>query len=83
MKRLFALIIALLLSAPVLAGSCPMLISQIDSQLETNGAIDQDTRERVQELRDEGQQHHQAGRHVEAMQSLNEALAALDEEEQT
>jgi hypothetical protein len=82
MNRMISTIALLLLTAPVWAGSCPALISQIDAHLETNGSMDQDTREQVKELRDEGQKHHQAGRHAEAMQTLNEALAKLDGDEQ-
>jgi hypothetical protein len=81
MKRLLAFALVMLVSAPVLGGSCPMLVSQIDSRLEANGEIDAEARERVQELRDEGEAHHRAGRHVEAMHSLNEALRQLELEE--
>jgi hypothetical protein len=81
MRRILVFISALLLSAAAFGASCPALMAQIDARLDANGALDEETRAQVQELREEGEAHHRAGQHDQSMQKLGEAIQKLDDAE--
>lgn len=80
MKKLLiaAATFAFALTGPAMAGQCPMLMQQVDAAMETSDASDAD-KARAAELRESGEQAHQAGDHAQSEADLNEALALLGE----
>ncbi len=76
MRLLIAFGFSLLLASVAWAGSCPTLIRQIDSQLES-AQLDSNTREKIVTLRNQGEAMHQQGKHEQSVQTLNEALELL------
>ena len=77
-KLLIAAVTAFALTGPALAGQCPMLMQQVDAALETAQLSDAD-RARVEELRQSGEEAHEAGNHAQSEADLNEALEILGE----
>ncbi|MCQ4261506.1 hypothetical protein CXK91_02270 [Stutzerimonas stutzeri] len=77
MRRFSALAFAVLLSAPALAMHCPMDMAKIDEQLKTNPPKDATTLQQVRELRAEGEQLHQEGKHADSVRVLGRALYLL------
>ncbi|MDC0661538.1 hypothetical protein [Marinobacter sp. SS21] len=73
MRILIAVGLSLVLSSIAWAGSCPTLIRQIDTQLES-AQLDSSTRQKIVALRNEGEAMHQQGKHQQSVQTLNEAL---------
>jgi len=78
-KTATTLAIALLLatSLPAFAGSCPMDMKQIDAALAANPSLSASDRQRVTELRAEGEQLHKSGNHAESVARLDEAKQLL------
>lgn len=76
----------LVLAPAAWAGNCPNLMKEIDAVLESNSNLDEETivdedlRKSVKELRAEGEQLHEAGKHAESVEALERALALLEEE---
>ena len=64
------------LGRPSYAGSCPRLVSKIDSALKTAQLSDED-KAKVIELRNKGEEQHSNGQHDDSVATLNEALTAL------
>jgi hypothetical protein len=77
MRRLTAYAFAVLFSSPLLAMHCPMDMAKIDEQLKTNPPKDAATLQQVRELRAEGEQLHQAGKHADSVRVLGRALYLL------
>lgn len=80
MSRLMLLCAAVLFSAGAFAMHCPQDMARIDAILESNPPADQDVLDRVVELRAQGEELHDAGRHQESVDVLAEALELLGEE---
>ncbi|MDX1458554.1 MAG: hypothetical protein R3276_13275 [Marinobacter sp.] len=78
MRVLMALGLTILLAGTALAGQCPTLVQQIDTQLET-AQLDDNTKQQVMTLRNEGEALHQQGKHGESVQTLNQALELIKE----
>lgn len=77
MLRVSALALALLFApAAAFAFSCPAMMAEIDAALPTAELSDAD-RERVEELRAEGEELHNAGDHPGSEAALNEAKGIL------
>ncbi|MEX0956728.1 MAG: hypothetical protein WDZ83_16145 [Rhizobiaceae bacterium] len=73
------IIVAIFLAAApatAFANSCPLLMGEIDAALETASLSEAD-KTRVEELRAEGEQLHQAGDHAGSESALGEAKAIL------
>lgn len=73
------IIVALFLAAApatAFANSCPMLMSEIDAALETASLSEADMT-RVEELRAQGEELHQAGDHEGSESALGEAKEIL------
>lgn len=73
------IIVALFLAAApatAFANSCPMLMSEIDTALETASLSEADMT-RVEELRAQGEELHQAGDHEGSESALGEAKEIL------
>lgn len=64
------------LAAPALAFHCPADIAQIDAALPSSTLSDAD-KAKVTELRNKGEQLHQAGQHQESVDTLAQAKAIL------
>lgn len=77
MRRLAAFLAAALLSAPLWAMHCPADMAQIDEILRSSPPSDAATLAKVQRLRAEGEELHNAGKHGQAVQVLGEALQLL------
>lgn len=73
MLRILALTTALILSpAAAFAHSCPAVMAEIDAAMPAAELSDAD-RERVEELRAQGEELHEAGDHDGSMAALGEA----------
>lgn len=79
MRRLSAFVLVALFSPPLLAMHCPMDMARIDEQLRTNPPADAATLDQVRELRAQGEQLHQQGKHAESVKVLGQALELLGE----
>lgn len=77
MRYLATLLLTAVVAGPVIAGQCPTLVSQIDTQLQST-ALDSETKANIKALRDRGESLHQQGKHDESVKVLQEALSKLD-----
>ncbi len=75
-KRIVTAAVLLVLAAPALAGHCPKDVKAIDAALE-DAKLDDDVMAEVQDLRDEGEDLHNAGQHEESLEVLHEAMKIL------
>ena len=77
MKRSLALAVATMFaSGMAFAGHCPKDVAAIDKAMTTTKLSDKEKAE-VKKLRDEGDAHHKAGKHGEALASLHKAMDKL------
>lgn len=74
---LIAAALSLGLAAPALAFQCPSDIAAIDAALAAGPDLSEEQLAEVQELRDKGEERHQAGEHAESVETLAEAKAIL------
>ena len=81
MRRFAVLLVAALLSAPVLASHCPQDMAKIDEILKTDPPADPAVLEQVKKLRTEGEELHKSGDHAESERVLGEALNLLQSSE--
>lgn len=78
MKRIFlATAFSLAMLSPAYAFQCPADIAAIDAALAGNTGLSDAERAKVQELRDEGEALHQAGKHGESVETLAQAKEIL------
>ncbi|MBE7377142.1 hypothetical protein [Pseudomonas lopnurensis] len=77
MRRLLGFTLAIAFSTSLFAMHCPMDMAKIDEQLQNNPPEDAATLERVKELRAQGEELHNAGKHAESVEALGEALDLL------
>jgi hypothetical protein len=64
------------LSAPAFAFQCPADMAKIDEALQT-AELSEEQKQRVQELRDEGERLHEEGQHQESVDTLAQAKEIL------
>ena len=64
-------------STSAFANQCPTMIKKIDDAMTTT-QVDDATKAKVTELRDQGKAQHDAGDHAASEASLNEALKLLN-----
>ena len=68
------------------AGNCPVLMAEIDEilaskpYLDEETIIDEEANKSVKQLRQEGEQLHNSGKHGESVETLEKALKLLKEE---
>lgn len=74
---LLAAAMAVALSAPALASSCPKQMAAIDAALAQNASLSAEQMSKVKELRAQGEAEHKAGKHAESVKSLGEAKEML------
>ena len=60
------------------AGSCPILIKEVDSKLATAKELSEKQVAEIEKLRKEGEEAHNTGKHKESVKLLQEALAKLN-----
>ena len=78
MKRvLLAGAFSLLLATPAFAGSCPLMVKEIDAALESNSSLSTEQAAEIKALRDKGEAQHNAGQHAESVATLQKAKDAL------
>ena len=63
MKRILITLCLILFTGSVYAGSCPMMVKDIDSKIK-----------KAQELRDQGFEAHKSGDHTKSEELLKQAL---------
>ena len=68
------------LAAPAYAYQCPLLVAKIDKSL-ADANLSAAQLEEVKQLRNDGEAKHKAGKHGDAIKTLNKALALLEGEE--
>lgn len=76
MRTIAAFALTFALTSTALAGRCPMEMAAIDDALPTADLTEAE-RERVEELRAEGEEQHEAGNHAESVAALDEAKEIL------
>ena len=60
------------------AGSCPILIKEVDSKLATAKVLSEKQVAEIEKLRKEGEEAHNTGKHKESVKLLQEAIAKLN-----
>lgn len=78
MRRSMLFLAAAVVSAPLLAMHCPADMARIDAQLENDPPSDPAVLEQVRDLRQQGEELHQAGKHTESVEVLGRALELLE-----
>ncbi|HEY5598700.1 MAG TPA: hypothetical protein VIK47_07850 [Kiloniellales bacterium] len=78
MKRLLlAAAVAIAMTGTALANQCPKLMAEIDAALAANPQISAEQQAEVLKLRGEGEAQHAAGKHDDAVATLDKAKAIL------
>ena len=78
MKKIFSLLIFLLISTNVFASSCPSLMKEIDKLIGESKALSKEQLEEIKQLRIQGEEAHKSGDHKESEALLKQALDLLD-----
>lgn len=81
-KQTVAGLILTLCAVPVFAGSCPLLMNDVDKALMDDAVVSELSASELRQVRDlraKGEELHQAGRHGESVATLEEALSILGE----
>ena len=77
-KIVIILLSSFLITSYANAGSCPILIKEIDSKLETVKELSAKQVAEIEKLRQEGEEAHNTGKHKESVKLLQEALTKLN-----
>jgi len=77
-KILIAASVTMVLAAPALANSCPILMNEIDLAMASETHADPQVLKQIQDLRAEGEALHKAGKHAQAVEKLEHALELID-----
>lgn len=67
------------LTVPALANQCPTLMNEIDAAMAAAPPSDPAVREQIQTLRLEGEALHKAGKHDASVETLQQALTLLEQ----
>lgn len=79
-KKWLALPVLALFISPAWAHTCPVLMGEIDQALGDEAVVaqlDEDQLTQVHELRQQGEEYHDAGEHDQSEAALNEAKGIL------
>ena len=76
-KIIIILLSSFLITSYANAGSCPILIKEVDSKLATAKELSEKEVAEIEKLRKEGEEAHNTGKHKESVKLLQEALAKL------
>ncbi len=78
MKRILtAAVLSLFVSGPAFAGTCPLMVKNIDAALAAMPDLSAEQIAEVTSLRDEGDAQHKAGQHTESVETLQKAKDIL------
>lgn len=78
MRRiLLATLLSVGLASPALASQCPKDMAEIDAALEQNPDLTAEQLDEVKELRAEGEELHQNGKHQDSVDTLMQAKQIL------
>ncbi len=78
MKRILtAAVLSLFVSGPAFAGTCPLMVKNIDAALAAMPGRSAEQTAEVTSLRDEGDAQHKAGQHKESVETLQKAKDIL------
>ena len=77
-KIVMILLSSFLITSYVNAGSCPILIKEVDAKLATAKELSEKQVAEIEKLRQEGKEAHNKGKHKESVKLLQEALAKLN-----
>ncbi len=69
------------IAGPAYAYQCPLLVIKIDKSLAAAANLSAAQLEEIKQLRNDGEAEHKAGKHGDAVTTLNKALAQLEGEE--
>ncbi len=69
------------IAGPAYAYQCPLLVIKIDKSLAAAANLSAAQLEEIKQLRDDGEAKHKAGKHGDAVKTLNKALAQWEEKE--
>lgn len=79
-RKLFSTVALVALSSAAFAGTCPLLMNEIDAALEDPAVQQRLGDEQLMEarhLREQGEEAHSAGNHAESEEALNRAKEIL------
>lgn len=76
-RILLAGALSIFLAMPAFAGSCPLMVKEIDAALESNTSLSAEQVDQVKALRDKGEAEHLAGNHADSVATLQEAKDIL------
>ncbi len=76
LKQLLTATALFMLATPAFADHCPKDMKAIDAALE-NANLSEDQLAEVKELREQGEELHNAGEHDESVETLHEAMEIL------
>ena len=77
-KIVIILFSSFLITSYANAGSCPILIKEVDSKLTTAKELSEKQVAEIEKLRKEGEEAHNTGKHKESVKLLQEALTKLN-----
>ena len=77
-KIIIILLSSFLITSYANAGSCPILIKEVDSKLATAKELSEKQVAEIEKLRKAGEEAHNTGKHKESVKLLQEALTKLN-----
>ena len=77
-KIVLILLSSFLITSYANAGSCPILIKEVDSKLAIAKELSEKQVAEIEKLRQEGEDYHNTGKHKESVKLLQESLAKLN-----
>ena len=79
MKKIIIILLSnFIITSYANAGSCPILIKEVDDKLATAKELSEKQVAEIEKLRKEGEEAHNTGKHKESVKLLQEALAKLN-----
>ena len=77
-KIVMILLSSFLVASYANAGSCPVLMKEVDAKLATATELSEKQVTEIEKLRQEGEEAHKTGKHKESVQLLQGALDKLN-----
>ena len=79
MKKIAMILLSsFLITSYANAGSCPILMKEVDSKLAIAKELSEKQVAEIEKLRQEGEEAHNTGKHKESVKLLQEALTKLN-----
>jgi hypothetical protein len=76
-RTIAAAAVVAFLSVPALAGQCPTMVGKIDAALASTPGLSDDVKAQITELRNKGEELHNAGDHDASVETLKQAMGLL------